>query len=134
MHCLDLVLNSVVAGIHPCVHIGCCCTPTGKYVPSIAHYILQSKADGQTSVNKQQQQDALAASAPQLDLKYRRALPSLLEPPVFHLAGIAIGNGLTDPRAQTATLAPTAWYQGLVSSALRDTLEARASQVGQAGL
>jgi hypothetical protein len=103
----------------------------GKYVPSIAHYILQAQADGQPPSSEQQRQANLDGSAPpRPELRHRRALPAELEAPAFTLAGIAIGNGLTDPRAQTATLAPTAWYQGLASSGLRDALEARASQVG----
>ncbi|EFJ43651.1 hypothetical protein VOLCADRAFT_65725 [Volvox carteri f. nagariensis] len=78
----------------------------GKYVPSIAHYILQAQLDG-----------------------WRRSLPPGTSRPLFRLGGVAIGNGLTDPRAQTQTLAAAAFYSGLLPPALRDEVAGRAVEV-----
>eukprot|EP00197_Chlamydomonas_leiostraca_P013626 CAMPEP_0202860512 /NCGR_PEP_ID=MMETSP1391-20130828/2179_1 /ASSEMBLY_ACC=CAM_ASM_000867 /TAXON_ID=1034604 /ORGANISM="Chlamydomonas leiostraca, Strain SAG 11-49" /LENGTH=416 /DNA_ID=CAMNT_0049539683 /DNA_START=7 /DNA_END=1253 /DNA_ORIENTATION=+ len=88
----------------------------GKYVPSIAHYVLQAsqrKAGGTRSTK----------------LAHTRQLPERTTPPVFNLRGIAVGNGLTEPRAQTLALAGAAWSAGLVSSAGRDALAQLALQV-----
>ncbi len=42
---------------------------------------------------------------------------------------MAIGNGLTDPRAQTLTLASSAYFAGLVPPGLRDEIASRAAHV-----
>jgi vitellogenic carboxypeptidase-like protein len=72
----------------------------GKYVPSIAHYILQQTfvANGKAS-----------------RLDHPRPIPETeLQPPAFTLAGIAVGNGFTDADTQTQTQADVAWSLGLI--------------------
>lgn len=58
----------------------------GKYVPSISHYIVQAAAMADGTVSK---------------LHKVRALPPDVEPPVFKLGGLAIGNGFTEAVQQT---------------------------------
>ena len=56
-----------------------CCS--GKYVPSIAHYILQLDATAKGRKN---------------DIKHPREIPEAdIHQPNFKLGGIAIGNGFT---------------------------------------
>ncbi|KAG2444312.1 hypothetical protein HXX76_001069 [Chlamydomonas incerta] len=98
----------------------------GKYVPSIAHYILQVSEEADQGRDRRQPQQQGGAGAL---LSRRRSLPLGQSPPVFKLAGIAIGNGLTDPRAQTQTLAAAAYYSGLLPPGLRDVVAGRAAEV-----
>ncbi|GFR46980.1 hypothetical protein Agub_g8632, partial [Astrephomene gubernaculifera] len=113
----------------------------GKYVPSIAHYILQAQDDYLTTTTASTATTTTTAStattptppssqppAPP-SLRQRRALPPNIVPPLFRLTGLAIGNGLTDPRAQTQTLAAAAFYAGLLPPALRDEVAGRAAAV-----
>lgn len=72
----------------------------GKYVPSLAHFILQADAFASGYVDK---------------LLHTRDLPSDVEPPLFKLAGLAIGNGYTDAETQTAYQAEVAYGMGLIS-------------------
>lgn len=58
----------------------------GKYVPSIAHYIVQAAAMADGTAHK---------------LRKVRALPADVEAPVFRLGGLAIGNGFTEAVEQT---------------------------------
>jgi hypothetical protein len=58
----------------------------GKYVPSIAHYIVQAAAMHDGSAGQ---------------LRKQRALSPDVEAPVFKLGGLAIGNGFTDAVKQT---------------------------------
>jgi vitellogenic carboxypeptidase-like protein len=98
----------------------------GKYVPSIAHYILQAKdmasnplQDSDASLMLHSDKDVPMGSGTSALLPPRskgglalwRRLPIKTAPPVFKLAGIAIGNGLTDPRTQVQTMAETAYFQ-----------------------
>jgi vitellogenic carboxypeptidase-like protein len=80
----------------------------GKYVPSIAHYIIQARAmaDGTTTA-----------------MQKLRALPADVEPPAFKLGGIAIGNGFTDAVAQTEVQAEVAFNLGLIDSRQRREAE-----------
>lgn len=55
-------------------------------MPSIAHYIVQATAMADGTVGK---------------LRTERALPPDVEPPVFKLGGLAIGNGFTEAVEQT---------------------------------
>lgn len=41
---------------------------------------------------------------PGTPLQFSRPIPSLLRPPNFRLAGLAIGDGLTDPLTQVTEL------------------------------
>lgn len=110
----------------------------GKYVPSITHYILQlqeaTQEGGQYALGEQQEQrDGQNASPvlPYVRLQRRRPLPPGTRPsrPLFRLMGAAIGNGLTDPRSQTLTLASAAYFHGLLPPAQRDEVAARAAAV-----
>ncbi|GMN38757.1 hypothetical protein TIFTF001_007985 [Ficus carica] len=65
----------------------------GKYVPAIGHYILKKNA--------------------RVSDERRR----------INLAGIAIGNGLTDPLTQVGTHASNAYFSGLVNDRQRKELE-----------
>lgn len=53
-------------------------------------------------------------------------LPAAIAP---YLAGIAIGNGLTDPRSQVPVMSEAAHYMGLVSPALRQDIARRSQEV-----
>mmetsp|Transcript_37071 Transcript_37071/g.82444 ORF Transcript_37071/g.82444 Transcript_37071/m.82444 type:complete len:527 (-) Transcript_37071:417-1997(-) len=122
----------------------------GKYVPSIAHYILQLQqqaaaaatgSDQAASSSRQQAArmaislpgDAAAqvqsATRPGRPLRHTRPIPLGVPPPVFRLAGVAVGNGLTDPRTQTLTLADSAYFSGLLPPAQRQVIADRAAQV-----
>jgi vitellogenic carboxypeptidase-like protein len=164
----------------------------GKYIPSLAHYIMsaaasrpwrrreqqqQQQEDNQQPDShvqhhqQQQQQDAEFCSSLQelqqrvrsskqhltllVPLLRRRALqrcPGLLRhapqqqqqqqqqqapssfddgvpEPNFQLAGIAIGNGLTDPIAQTRALGSVTFNFGLISEATRTQLQQQAEVV-----
>lgn len=138
----------------------------GKYIPSIAHFILQAEASGQWRSTSQQQQeqqpDACIASyqelAKQLTTSMRQPVPALLlpllrrqqlrncpallqharqlhgddvPPPNFHLSGIAIGNGLTDPVSQTRALAGVIYNMGLVTEATRTRMQQQAEVIIQ---
>lgn len=46
-----------------------------------------------------------------------------------YVPGVAVGNGLTEPRTQTLTLAAAAWAAGVVTSAGRNALAALALEV-----
>ncbi|KAF6252931.1 Alpha/Beta hydrolase protein [Scenedesmus sp. NREL 46B-D3] len=72
----------------------------GKYIPSLAHYIMQAAAQS-------------------------GGVPA----PNFQLAGIAIGNGLTDPIAQTRALGSVTFNFGLISEATRAQLQQQAEVV-----
>ncbi|PQQ20852.1 hypothetical protein Pyn_25123 [Prunus yedoensis var. nudiflora] len=65
----------------------------GKYVPAIGYYILKRNAE-------------LAAGSQGLNL-----------------AGVAIGDGLTDPEIQVATHAVNAYFSGLINERQRSELE-----------
>lgn len=93
----------------------------GKYVPSIAHYILQVTADAAAATPRHLH--------PAIKLTQRRVLHESPAAPLFSLAGIAIGNGLTDPITQTRSLAPAAFSFGLLTEGLRDEVESRALEV-----
>jgi vitellogenic carboxypeptidase-like protein len=80
----------------------------GKYVPSIGHFILQMQ---------QQQGNPAQPSLPQMRQIPDRALQ--LGPPQFKLAGLAVGNGLTDPKKQVLTYADTAYALGLIDNKQR---------------
>ncbi|KAG2487387.1 hypothetical protein HYH03_013956 [Edaphochlamys debaryana] len=144
----------------------------GKYVPSIAHYILQvtdqqpdaraaQEGGAAQGPDAPEQEPGAAAAALVLAalerasatpkpaatqaastatstaastaqppaLRALRALPRGLPKPLFRLSGLAVGNGLTDPRAQTQTLAAAAFYAGLLPPALRDEVAGRAAVV-----
>ncbi|GIL85802.1 hypothetical protein Vretimale_19534 [Volvox reticuliferus] len=111
----------------------------GKYVPSIAHYILQAQLDAgasaavastkTTSEPTTTMATNIAAGTAAPALRFRRELPTGTSRPVFRLAGVAVGNGLTDPRTQTQTLAAAAYYAGLLPPALRDEVAGKAAAV-----
>ncbi|GIL55967.1 hypothetical protein Vafri_11432 [Volvox africanus] len=111
----------------------------GKYVPSIAHYVLQAQLDAGASVavaSTTTVTEATVTTATNIAidkaapaLRFRRELPTGTSRPVFRLAGVAVGNGLTDPRAQTQTLAAAAYYAGLLPPALRDEVAGKAAAV-----
>ncbi|KAG2422906.1 hypothetical protein HXX76_015733 [Chlamydomonas incerta] len=86
----------------------------GKYVPSIAHFILQASARANGFEHK---------------LKHPRPLKEDVEPPVFTLGGLAIGNGFTDAESQTAVQAEVAWSMGLIDGAQRRVAEAIQAEV-----
>jgi vitellogenic carboxypeptidase-like protein len=83
----------------------------GKYVPSIAHYIVQAAAMADGTAHK---------------LRKVRALPADVEAPVFRLGGLAIGNGFTEAVEQTLVQAEVAFNLGLIDT--RQRLEAEAIQ------
>lgn len=58
----------------------------GKYVPAIGHFIVQAQAS--------------ADSRPLSAIRDFPRRAQMLGPPRFHLAGLVIGNGLTDPVTQ----------------------------------
>eukprot|EP00878_Enallax_costatus_P025460 GHUV01027238.1.p1 GENE.GHUV01027238.1~~GHUV01027238.1.p1 ORF type:complete len:479 (+),score=118.13 GHUV01027238.1:82-1518(+) len=80
----------------------------GKYVPSIAHYIVQAQAMAQGTTGA---------------MRKLRRLPEDVEPPVFKLGGIAIGNGFTDAVPQTEVQAEVAFNLGLIDSRQRREAE-----------
>ncbi|KAK9835972.1 hypothetical protein WJX81_002745 [Elliptochloris bilobata] len=87
----------------------------GKYVPSIGHFILQAeRLGGEGNAD---------SSAGRGRLAHTRALPSRyalrLRPPAFRLAGLAIGNGLTDPGSQVLRHADVLHYMGLIDKRQR---------------
>lgn len=92
----------------------------GKYIPSIAHFILQASRTA-----------AAAASSrhPPPPLRRTRPLPPNTPPPLFKLHGIAIGNGFTAPRTQTLMLADVAYHLGLISDRLREVAGAKQLEV-----
>lgn len=80
----------------------------GKYVPSIGHFILQME---------QRAGEQLQSGPP---LQFSRLIPDTsLQPPVFRLAGLAIGDGLTDPLTQVRTHADTAYWMGAIDEQQR---------------
>ncbi|KAL4420440.1 hypothetical protein ABPG75_010096 [Micractinium tetrahymenae] len=105
----------------------------GKYVPSIGHFILQQS----TAPNGTLPTGSTAGSsrAGSLRLTERRpvppellaARPLLAQPPLFRLAGLAIGNGLTDPATQVMSHADVAFYGGFIDP--RQRLRAMAMQL-----
>lgn len=86
----------------------------GKYVPSIAHYIVQATAMADGTVGK---------------LRTERALPPDVEPPVFKLGGLAIGNGFTEAVEQTLVQAEVAFNLGLIDTRQRREAEAIQDEV-----
>ena len=106
-HCWLLAASFHVSApprLHCCVAL---CFLAGKYVPSVAHYILSHAA----SLNGTRSLGRLAPGAANGALRQplqRRPMPPQLAatrpllalPPLFDLRGLAIGNGLTDPVAQ----------------------------------
>lgn len=80
----------------------------GKYVPSISHYILQVDAMSNRFVDK---------------LTVTRKIPADVDPPVFKLGALAIGNGFTDALTQTMHQASIAWSMGLIDTAQREIAE-----------
>ncbi|KAK9907324.1 hypothetical protein WJX75_001489 [Coccomyxa subellipsoidea] len=81
----------------------------GKYVPSIGHFILQIE----------EEQGQLKKGS---GLTQRRPLPQRaleMGQPLFHLAGLAIGNGLTDPRSQVLQHADVAFFFGMIDTQQR---------------
>ena len=70
-------------------------------MPSIGHFILQ-----QAAVRSNSTLASLNRGSPRLAERravpaaLRAARPALARPPLFRLAGLAIGNGLTDPVIQ----------------------------------
>ncbi|KAL3157467.1 hypothetical protein ABBQ32_011934 [Trebouxia sp. C0010 RCD-2024] len=75
----------------------------GKYVPAIGHYILQME-----------QVRTCAPPQPLLKTRAMSVTAQQLGPPLFKLAGLAIGNGLTDPALQVLTHADTCHYMSLI--------------------
>ncbi|XP_050895070.1 serine carboxypeptidase-like 50 [Lathyrus oleraceus] len=67
----------------------------GKYVPAIGYYILQKNAE----------------------------LKELKESQRVNLAGLAIGDGLTDPVTQVVTHAANAYYTGLINEKQKNEME-----------
>jgi len=82
----------------------------GKYVPSIAHYILQAHA---------------RAHGYEHELRHPRRLgPGAAQaPPRFPYGGCAIGNGFTDAVAQTLVQAEVAHNMGLIDWGQRERAE-----------
>ncbi|CAL8469775.1 g9317 [Coccomyxa elongata] len=76
----------------------------GKYVPSIGHFVLQ--------IEEQLGQNRQSPTLSQRRLLPQRALE--MGPPLFDLAGLAIGNGLTDPRTQVLQHADVAFFFGMI--------------------
>lgn len=94
----------------------------GKYIPSIGHFILQQDI----LLNKKERASSLRHTR-NLPTKFQNGKinsqqRSLLhEPPLFNLAGLAIGNGLTDPQTQVMTHSEVAFAMGLIDSRERVT-------------
>jgi vitellogenic carboxypeptidase-like protein len=86
----------------------------GKYVPSIAHYIVQAAAMHDGSAGQ---------------LRKQRALSPDVEAPVFKLGGLAIGNGFTDAVKQTLVQAEVAFNMGLIDTRQRREAEAIQTEV-----
>ncbi|MEW5298618.1 MAG: hypothetical protein WDW36_001716 [Sanguina aurantia] len=86
----------------------------GKYVPSIAHYILQAEAVANGYGDR---------------LRHPRALTADVERPLFTLGGLAVGNGFTDAEAQTLMQAETAWNMGLIDYIQKTKVEAMQREV-----
>ncbi|KAK9864784.1 hypothetical protein WJX84_011664 [Apatococcus fuscideae] len=77
----------------------------GKYVPSIGHFILQVSnllGGSQGKVSQLEQARPIPPEALQAG------------PPKFHLAGLAIGDGLTHPELQVLVHADAAHYAGII--------------------
>ncbi|GFR46687.1 hypothetical protein Agub_g8305 [Astrephomene gubernaculifera] len=86
----------------------------GKYVPSIAHFILQADA---------------RANGYEGQLSHPRQLSPRVESPLFTLGGLAVGNGFTDAETQTAVQAEVAWGMGLIDSTQRRQAEIMQEQI-----
>ncbi|BDA47762.1 probable serine carboxypeptidase CPVL [Coccomyxa sp. Obi] len=89
----------------------------GKYVPSIGHFVLQ--------IEEQLGQDRRRALLSQRRLLPQRALE--MGPPLFDLAGLAVGNGLTDPRTQVLQHADVAFFFGMID--MQQRIEAMTMQL-----
>lgn len=95
----------------------------GKYIPSIGHFIIaMERLHGLRLPSQKYPQ--YAARLPLHADKLGR--------PNFMLAGLAIGNGLTDPESQVQTHAATAFYQGLIDTSQRVSAMGMQLQVEQA--
>jgi vitellogenic carboxypeptidase-like protein len=91
----------------------------GKYVPSIAHYILQAHA---------------RAHGYEHELRHPRRLGpgAARAPPRFPYGGCAIGNGFTGAVAQTLVQAEVAHNMGLIDWDQRERAEALQRRVAEA--
>ena len=91
----------------------------GKYVPSIAHYILQAHA---------------RAHGYERELRHPRRLApgEASAPPLFPYGGCAIGNGFTDAVEQTLVQAEVAHGMGLIDWRQRREVEALQAAVVEA--
>lgn len=99
-----LVRSSPPAWARPCYP-----SPAGKYVPSIGHFILQqSPPPNGTLLGGSRKGSAAGSQALSQRRPIEQALlaarPLLAQPPLFRLAGLAIGNGLTNPATQVPGL------------------------------
>ncbi|DBB10125.1 TPA: hypothetical protein ACH3X3_001709 [Trebouxia sp. C0006] len=95
----------------------------GKYVPALGHYILQLE-----HMHKPEQ-----PAQPQL-VETQEVPTQMLQlgPPPFKLAGLAIGNGLTDPKLQVLTHADTCYYMSIIDQ--HEQLHAMKLQLQVAGM
>lgn len=111
----------------------------GKYVPSIGHFILQQEAAARLQTQGIKSEEEAVQRTP---LKHTRQIPesisvdrSLLDHhhgPAFKLAGLAIGNGLTDPITQLMTHADTSYTLGYID--MQQRVSALGLQLGIAQL
>lgn len=76
----------------------------GKYVPALGHYILQLGHMHKPDPAQPQLLETQEVPAQMLQLGA----------PLFKLAGLAIGNGLTDPKLQVLTHADTCYYMSII--------------------
>lgn len=88
-------------------YLPCGTVLAGKYVPSVAHYILSQAVSLTATRSLGRLAPTAANGAPRRPLQHRpmpaqlaATRPLLAQPPLFDLRGLAIGNGLTDPAAQ----------------------------------
>ncbi|KAG0249614.1 hypothetical protein BG011_009092, partial [Mortierella polycephala] len=81
----------------------------GKYVPAMAHAIMESNKDHQRRQRRQGKEKDMGGDAAGFGAKVGRGL--------IPLKGIALGNSLTDPISQVQIHADHAYYLGLVTEA-----------------
>ena len=89
----------------------------GKYVPAFAHHIVSIIEEREGEPFQRRSQLALQEGHDSSDLPSRP----------FHLEGMVIGNGLTDPKIQVASHGQAAYQFGLIDWQMKEEVDRRAA-------